>query len=146
MVVMLGVDVYRRVHTAVAADDVGVELAVRTVRATDAGHRQLVAWARAQFPLERTWAVEDCRHVLGRLERALLAAGERVVRVAPKLMAGARRGARTHAGTSDPIDTLAVAHTVLREPDLPVAEHYEPSRELNCWSTTARTCWPRASV
>jgi transposase len=129
MVVMLGVDVHKDTHTVVGADAVGQQLAVRTVRATDAGHRQLVAWARTQFPQSRTWAVEDCRHVSGRLERALLAAGERVVRVAPKLMAGARRAARTR-GKSDPIDALAVARAALREPNLPVAEHDEASREL----------------
>jgi hypothetical protein len=32
-------------------------------------------------------AVEDCRYVTARLERALLAAGERVVRVPPQLTA-----------------------------------------------------------
>jgi hypothetical protein len=71
---------------------------------------------------ERIWAVEDCRHVSGRLERDLLAAGERVVRVPPRLMAGARQAVRT-PGKSDPIDALAVARAALREPTLPVAEH-----------------------
>ena len=64
-----------------------------------------------------------------RLERALLAAGERVVRVPPKLMAGARSSARTR-GKSDPIDALAIARAALREPDLPVACHDGTSREL----------------
>jgi len=127
--VMLGIDVHKDTHTAVGVDQVGTQEAVRTVRATDAGHRQLVRWARTQWPDERTWAVEDCRHVSGRLERALLAAGERVVRVPPKLMAGARQAARTR-GKSDPIDALAIARAALREPGLPVAEHDEPSREL----------------
>lgn len=75
------------------------------------------------------WAVEDCRHVSGRLERALLAAGEAVVRVPPKLMAGARAGGRI-PGKSDPVDALAVARAALREPDLPVAAHDEPSRTV----------------
>ena len=127
--VMLGIDVHKDTHTAVGVDPVGVQEAVRTVRATDAGHGQLVRWARTRWPQERTWAVEDCRHVSGRLERALLAAGERVVRVPPKLMAGARDSARTR-GKSDPIDALAIARAALREPDLPVAEHDETSREL----------------
>jgi transposase len=43
-----------------------------------------------------------------RLERDLLAAGERIARVPPKLMAHARDSARTY-GNSDPIDALAVA-------------------------------------
>nr|WP_308280305.1 transposase [Pseudonocardia abyssalis] len=85
-----------------------------------------------QFPEGRTWAVEDCRHVSTRLERALLAAGERVPRVPrvpPKLMAGARDSARTR-GKSDPIDALAIARAALREPNLPIAEHDDRSREL----------------
>lgn len=129
MVVTLGVDVHKDTHTTVAADEVGRRQGERMVRATDAGHRQLVAWARREFPQGRVWAVEDCRHVSTRLERALLAAGERVVRVAPKLMAGARSSARTW-GKSDPIDALAIARAALREPDLPVAEHDDASREL----------------
>ncbi|MCV7179529.1 IS110 family RNA-guided transposase, partial [Mycolicibacterium sphagni] len=59
----------------------------------------------------------------------LLSAGQKVVRVAPKLMAHERAGARTQ-GKSDPIDALAVARAVLRHPDLPVAAHDEVSREL----------------
>jgi transposase len=46
----------------------------------------------------------------GRLERALLAVGQAIVRVPPKLMAAARQSART-PGTSDPIDALAAART-----------------------------------
>jgi transposase len=45
------------------------------------------------------------------------------------MMAEQRRIARTR-GKSDPIDALAVARAVLREPDLPVASHDEASREL----------------
>ena len=60
------------------------------------------------------WAIEDCRHVSGRLERFLLARGERVIRIPPKLMAGARKGGR-EPGKSDPIDALAVARAALRE-------------------------------
>jgi transposase len=58
-----------------------------------------------------------------------LAAGEMVVRVPPKMMAGARRSARTR-GKSDPIDALAVARAALREPDLPTARLDGPSREV----------------
>jgi transposase len=59
----------------------------------------------------------------------LLDAGQRVVRVPPHLMARTRASARTR-GKSDPIDALAVARAVLREPNLPVATHDEGSREL----------------
>jgi len=43
------------------------------------------------------WAIEDCRDLSHHLEQALIAAGERVVRVAPKLMGASRRGG-TRAG------------------------------------------------
>jgi transposase len=78
---------------------------------------------------EVRFAVEDCRHVSTRLERALLAAGQMVVRVPPKLMANARSSARTR-GKSDPIDALAIARAALQEPDLPIASHDELSREV----------------
>jgi transposase len=130
--VVLGVDVHKATHTAVAVDEVGRQLGQRTVRATDAGHRQLLRWALGSFGAEGQpirFAVEDCRHVSVRLERALLAAGQQVVRVPPKLMAGARSAARTR-GKSDPIDALAIARAALREPDLPVAAHDSVSREI----------------
>jgi Transposase IS116/IS110/IS902 family/Transposase len=52
-----------------------------------------------------------------------------VVRVPPKLMAGARRAARSR-GKSDAIDALAVARAAIREPDLPEAQLEGASREL----------------
>jgi transposase len=73
--------------------------------------------------------LEDCRHVSVSLERFLLASGERVVRVPPKLMAGVRRGGRQR-GKSDAIDALAVARAALREPTLPVAVLEGASREI----------------
>jgi len=129
MVVVIGVDVHKRSHTFVAVDEVGRQLGQLLAAATGAGHAQAVAWAASSFPGERTFGVEDCRSWTLRLERDLLDAGERVVRVPPKLMAAARRGAR-QPGKSDPIDALAVARAVLREPDLPVAGHDPVSWEL----------------
>lgn len=134
MVVVLGTDVHKGTHTTVAVDEVGRELGQRTVRATDAGHRQLLRWALREFAEAAAagglrFAVEDCRHVSARLERDLLAAGQQVVRVPPKLMAGARASARTR-GKSDPIDALAIGRAALREPNLPVASHDTVSREV----------------
>jgi transposase len=129
MVVVLGADVHKRTHTFVAVDEVGKQLGQLTVAADRKGHQKALRWARQQFPGERKWGVEDCRHLSARLERDLLSGGEQVVRVPPKLMAQTRASARTR-GKSDPIDALAVARAVLREPDLPVAAHDEASREL----------------
>jgi transposase len=130
MVVLIGIDVHKDTHCAVAVDEVGRQLgSPRTFRATDAGALQLLVWAASEHAgQDRVYAVEDCRHLTTRLERALLTAGARVLRVPPKLMAGARNAARTR-GKSDPIDALAIARAALREPDLPVAEHSHPSRE-----------------
>jgi transposase len=61
--------------------------------------------------------VEDCRHVTGALERKLVAAGERLRRVPPKLTAPERRAGRER-GKSDSIDALAAARASLREPRL----------------------------
>ena len=78
---------------------------------------------------ERLFALEDCRHVSGALERFLVAHGERVVRVAPKLMGQSRRCSRSY-GKSDGIDALAVARAALREPDLPEARLAGPELEV----------------
>lgn len=127
--VVVGADVHKRTHTFVAVDEVGRKLGEKVVSATTAGHYQAVAWARGQFGTALRWDIEECRHLSARLERDLLTCGQQVVRVPPKLMAQTRASARTR-GKSDPIDALAVARAVQREPDLPVTSHDEVSREL----------------
>jgi transposase len=127
--VLLGIDPHKDTHTVVVVDQAGRQLGQTTVPARTLGHGELVGWARHCWPDERSWAVEDCRHVTGRLERDLLAAGERVVRVPPRLLAGARQAVRT-PGKSDPIDALTVARAALREPDLPTAGHDQASWEV----------------
>jgi transposase len=106
------VDVHKHSLTAVAVDEVGRAVAELTVGSS----AELVAWSGSLDP-DRLWAVEDCRQLTGALERRLLAAGESLVRVPPKLMAPERRAGRAR-GKSDPIDALAVARAALREPHL----------------------------
>jgi transposase len=128
-VIVVGIDPHKQTHTAVAIDAVSGEVRGEiTVRARRQGHERLVAWARSLDP-ERIFAVEDCRHVSGGLERHLIARGERAVRVAPKLMAAHRRTDRTF-GKSDPIDAKAVALVALRHPNLPAAHLAGPEREI----------------
>jgi transposase len=127
--VVVGTDVHKRTHTFVAVDAAGQQLAQLTVEAHSKGHDKAVRWAVERFGPDLTWGIEDCRHLSARLEIDLLDAGQQVVRVPAKLMAEQRRTARTR-GKSDPIDALAVARAVLREPDLPVATHDDASREL----------------
>lgn len=65
----------------------------------------------------------------GRLERHLLGREERVIRVRPKMMAGARRSARTY-GKSDLIDAECIARAALREPHLPEAVLTGPEHDV----------------
>jgi transposase len=129
--IVIGSDPHKRSYTfsAVVAG-IGELRSSETMQATTAGHERMLAWARG-LDADRVWAVEDCRHVSGKLERFLLARGERVVRVPPKLMAGRRRGSRQR-GKSDPIDSLAVARAALEEgiETLPVAALEGPAREI----------------
>jgi transposase len=110
--IVVGVDVHKQSLTAVAVDEVGRSVAELTA----VGAGELLAWSTS-LAAERLWAVEDCRQLTGALERELLAAGESLVRVPPKLMAPQRRAGRER-GKSDPIDALAVARAALREPHL----------------------------
>jgi transposase len=129
MVLFIGADVHKKSHTLVAVDPAGKQVGQLRVPATGSGHERAYRWARKFKDRDRVWGVEDCRHLTGRLERDLLAHGEHVVRVKPKLMAAQRAAARTY-GKSDPIDALSVARAMAREPDLPVARPSGEERQV----------------
>src|SRR3954463_6378256 len=114
--IVIGADTHKRSHTVAAVDAVtGRACADRTTRAKRRSFEDLLRWARSVGAgAERVWAIEDCRHVSGALERFLLVRGERVVRVPPTLMADARRSARER-GKSDVIDAVAIARAAIRE-------------------------------
>jgi transposase len=121
--IVLGADMHKGSHSlAAVARESGEVLGDETVKVGERGFAAALDWARG-FGVERVWALEDCRHVSGAFERFLLVRGERVVRVATRLMAGERRGGRER-GKSDLIDAIAVARAALREgvERLPVAE------------------------
>jgi transposase len=129
--IVIGADTHKQTHTCAAAKAGTGELASeRTAAARRPGFRELLDWGRS-LDSERIWALEDCRHVSGAFERFLVEAGERVVRVPPKLMGESRKGERTR-GKSDPIDALAIARAALKEgPEtLPAAHLDERSLEL----------------
>jgi transposase len=130
--VIVGIDAHKRSHTAVAVDEAGRKIGQHTTGTTSADHLALLNWAE-QFGGERLWAIEDCRHLSRRLERDLLGAGGRIVRVPTKLMAHVRDAARSY-GKSDRIDALAVARAALREPDLPTAQLDGVAREVRLLS------------
>lgn len=123
--IVIGTDTHKRTHTCAAVFAGTGQLAAElTATAREPGFKELTAWGRS-LDEERIWAIEDCRHVSGSLERFLVAAGERVVRVPPKLMGESRRGERS-SGKSDPIDALAIARAALREgPETLPAAHLD---------------------
>ena len=112
--IVIGTDTHKRTHTCGAVNALtAAERGELTVPARKGAFGKLLRWARTLDP-ERVWAIEDCRHVSGALERFLIARGERIVRVAPKHMAGARRSSRER-GKSDSIDAFSVTRAALKE-------------------------------
>jgi transposase len=112
--IVIGADTHKRTHALAAVDDgTGRLRGVREIQTNEAGHLDAVRWARS-LDEDRVWAIEDCRHVSRRLEQALIAVGERVVRVAPHRMGASRRGERK-PGKSDEIDAQAVARAVVKD-------------------------------
>src|SRR5438093_11286464 len=92
--IVLGADTHKSSHTIAAVEmATGQLLGDKTVAVGARGFAGLLIWARA-LDAERVWALEDCRHVSGALERFLIGRGERVVRVSTRLMAGTRRSTR----------------------------------------------------
>ena len=142
-VIVIGVDPHKKTHTAVAVEPAARRARGRADRpGPRAGPREAAQWAR-ELDEERVFALEDCRHVSGALERFLIGRGERVVRV-PRSSWARREGRRASFGKSDSIDALAVARAALREPDLPEAHLDGPAREIQLSSTTATTSSPSA--
>jgi transposase len=111
--IVISADTHKRTRSLAAVNEgTGRVVGQREITAGEAGHLAAVRWARG-LDEGWVWAIEDTRHVSGRLEQALLAAGERVVRVAPHRIGASRRGERER-GKSDQIDALAVARAVVK--------------------------------
>jgi transposase len=112
MSVMIGVDPHKGSHTAVAIGAGEEPLGELRVRASAAQAEKLVAWAAA-WP-ERTWAVEGAGGLGHLLAQQLVAAGERVLDVQPKLAARVRLLQAGDTNKNDPNDALSVAIAALR--------------------------------
>ena len=112
MTVMIGIDPHKGSHTAVAVDDGERSLAELRVRSGPKQLERLLEWAAA-FP-ERTWAIENATGLGFLLAQQLVAAGERVLDVQPKLAARVRLLATESTDKNDPHDALSVAVAALR--------------------------------
>jgi transposase len=110
--VMIGVDPHKGSHTAVAIDEREAPLSELRVRSSAGQAERLVAWAAA-WP-ERIWAVEGAGGLGYLLAQQLVAAGERVLDVQPKLGARVRLLATGATNKNDPNDARSVAIAALR--------------------------------
>jgi len=112
MAVMIGVDPHKGSHTAVAINAGEAPLGrVRVLACPDQAGR-LLAWAQG-WP-ERTWAVEGATGLGRLLAQQLVAAGERVLDIQPKLAARVRVLEAGNTSKNDPNDALSVAVAALR--------------------------------
>jgi transposase len=110
--VMIGVDPHKASHPAVAVGAAGEPVGQLRVRASAAQAERLLAWAQA-WP-QRTSAVEGADGVGHLPDWQLLAAGERVLDVQPKLSARVRLLAAGDTNKNDPNDARSVAVAALR--------------------------------
>ena len=110
--VMIGAGPHKGSHTAVAIDAAEEPLGKLRVRASVAQADKFVAWAAA-WP-ERTWAVEGAGGLGHLLAQQLVAAGERVLDVPPKLASRVRLLQAGDTNKNDPNDALSVAVAALR--------------------------------
>ena len=134
--VMIGIDPHKATHTAVVIGPAEEPLGELRVRASAGQAEKLVAWAAA-WP-ERTWAVEGAAGLGRLLAQQLVAAGERVLDVQPKLASRVRLLQAGDTNKNDPNDALAVAVAALRSKTArPVMAEDYPA-VLKVWSKRHR--------
>jgi transposase len=109
---MIGVDPAKRSHAMAVLDGHEEQLAALEVGNDSAGYRAMLALAK-RWP-DRTWAVEGAGGVGVQLAQRLVADGETVVDVPPKLSTRARIFDRGHGRKNDPTDARTVAVVALR--------------------------------
>jgi transposase len=131
-VVMIGVDPHKASHTAVAVSAEEQPLGQLRVRASAAQARRLLEWA-APWP-ERSWAVEGAGGLGHLLAQQLVAAGERVLDVQPKLAARVRLLADEAVNKNDPNDARSIAVTALRSRTVREVTADDHCAVLKMWS------------
>jgi transposase len=133
---MIGIDPHKGSHTAVAIGAAEEPLGDLRVRAGAAQAGALVAWA-APWP-ERTWAVEGAGGLGHLLAQQLVAAGERVLDVPPKLAARVRLLQAGDTNKNDPNDALPVAVAALRSTARREVAAEDHAAVLKVWATRHR--------
>jgi transposase len=110
--VMIGVDPAKRNHAMAVLDEHEEQLAALQVGNDSAGYRAMLTLAK-RWP-NRVWAVEGAGGVGVQLAQRLVADGETVLDVPPKLSTRARIFDRGHGRKNDPTDARTVAVVALR--------------------------------
>jgi transposase len=112
MEVLIGVDPHKATNVVAAVDEQGEVVGQETFPANRKGMRALERWAKG-FP-ERRWAVEGAAGIGRPLAQKLLAGGEQVVDVPPKLSARVRVLSTGNARKNDRLDATFTALAALR--------------------------------
>src|SRR6266704_6291627 len=136
MAVMIGIDPHKGSHTAVAIGAAEEPLGELGVRASAAQAERLLTWAAA-WP-ERTWAVEGAGGLGHLLAQELVAAGELVLDVQPKLAARVRLLASGAVNKNDPNDARSVAIAALRSPSCLPVRPDDHAAVLKIWAKRHR--------
>src|SRR5690348_6255790 len=134
--VMIGVDPHKGSHTAVVISPAEEPLGELRVRASAGQAGKLIGWAKS-WP-ERTWAVEGAAGLGHLLAQQLVAAGERVLDVQPKLAARVRLLATGAVSKNDPNDARSVAIAALRSPSCLPVRPDDHAAVLKIWAKRHR--------
>ena len=132
MTVTIGIDPHKGSHTAVALDEHEATLGQLRVRSGPDQLAHLSEWAKA-WPA-RTWAVENASGLGYLVAQQLIAAGERVVDVPPKLAARARLLDTGETNKNDPNDARSVAVAALRAKRLSEVAREDHTAVMRLWA------------
>ena len=123
---IIGIDPHKGSHTAAAVDRDKVVIDTIRVDADRDQRARLIAWAARFEP--RSWAVEGATGMGALLAQQLVAAGEHVVDVPPKLSARARLLESGHSDKTDPNDARSAAIVAWHNPTLNVVAGLDEHR------------------
>jgi transposase len=133
-VITIGIDAHKRLHVAVALDESGREIGRWQGANTDDAWRRCLDWA-TDLSESRAIGIEGALGLGRGLAQFLVANGETVYEVNPRLTSLARRSARSLA-KNDRLDAHAIAEAVRQHAeDLPTVYLDDDSTLLNLLAT-----------
>jgi len=123
---MIGIDPHKGSYTAAAVDRSESVIDTLRVIADDHQREHSLAWAAPVTP--RVWAVEGATGMGALLAQQLVAAGEHVVDVPPKLSSRVRLLERGRIDKTDPNDARSAAIVAWHNPTLNVVAGLDEHR------------------